>query len=308
MTKQTETPERIWMSEDMANVLSGEPRSRIRNIEFTRAGSPSADDTWIRRLAQRIRHHQMKGYNMYSEDELVATIADEFSKSTSTPATRAHVEGCTKALSVPVDLCECGGRTITWPAPTPATGADDMITRARAAAPHTEESGEVCTDGCQGCNDPVAALIADRNEARAEAFRRGRRIESLEQQLRESRDESPERAGDLQELRDTLDRVESSTVHWHAGLLPREAVDIKRIAAELRARLAPPPSTRERPADLSAVTAAFHRGVNAAKDAIRAESHECENYCPSIFINAIARRCGFDRQPEETNATTDPKP
>lgn len=40
---------------------------------------------------------------------------------------------------------------------------------------------------------------------------------------------------------------------------------------------------------------AFHRGVNAAKDAIRSEDGDgCPNFCASIFINAIARKCGND--------------
>lgn len=43
----------------------------------------------------------------------------------------------------------------------------------------------------------------------------------------------------------------------------------------------------------------FHRGVDAAKEAIRsepiAEEHESGHYFAALFINAIARKCGFDR-------------
>lgn len=54
---------------------------------ITRAPAPTAEEpTWIRRLAQRIRHHQMKGYIMYTEDQLVASITDEFNKRASESA------------------------------------------------------------------------------------------------------------------------------------------------------------------------------------------------------------------------------
>lgn len=55
----------------------------------------------------------------------------------------------------------------------------DAINHARAKAPHTEEAGEVCTPDCQGCNDPVTALITDRDEARSIAFGRGRENDAL---------------------------------------------------------------------------------------------------------------------------------
>jgi hypothetical protein len=47
------------------------------------------------------------------------------------PIIRAHVEGCSKALSVPVDVCPCGGRDFT-PAgvradATPATEPDGWL-------------------------------------------------------------------------------------------------------------------------------------------------------------------------------------
>lgn len=46
-------------------------------------------------------------------------------------------------------------------------------------------------------------------------------------------------------------------------------------------------------------TAAFHRGVDAAKDAIRSEvstsTRDEANYYAATCINAIARKCGFDR-------------
>jgi hypothetical protein len=45
-------------------------------------------------------------------------------------------------------------------------------------------------------------------------------------------------------------------------------------------------------------TAAFHRGVDAAKDAIRSEADADTpdgRYFADMFVNAIARHCGFDR-------------
>lgn len=52
-------------------------------------------------------------------------------------------------------------------------------------------------------------------------------------------------------------------------------------------------------AALQSDDAAFHRGVDAAKDAIRFEadslSHGETGYWAALFINAIARKCGFDR-------------
>lgn len=43
-----------------------------------------------------------------------------------TKITRAHVEGCAKALSVSVDLCECGGRDIAWPLAEDARVSEDV--------------------------------------------------------------------------------------------------------------------------------------------------------------------------------------
>lgn len=47
------------------------------------------------------------------------------------------------------------------------------------------------------------------------------------------------------------------------------------------------------------VEAAFHRGVNAAKEVIRGETigDEDAGFYAGLFINAIARKCGFDRVP-----------
>lgn len=42
-------------------------------------------------------------------------------------------------------------------------------------------------------------------------------------------------------------------------------------------------------------TAAFHRGVDAAKEAIRGEANTDDaHYFAAVFINAIARKCGVD--------------
>lgn len=58
--------------------------------------------------------------------------------------TRAHVEGCSKALSVPVDQCPCGGRDIVWP-DTP---------KAELAAPINESTRQLASDLAYGIFEP----------------------------------------------------------------------------------------------------------------------------------------------------------
>lgn len=61
--------------------------------------------------------------------------------------------------------------------------------------------------------------------------------------------------------------------------------------------------TRTAPATANddALTAAFHRGVDAAEEAIRSEVDgslsDNDHYYAAVFINAIARKCGGDRAP-----------
>lgn len=58
-----------------------------------------------------------------------------------------------------------------------------MLDLGRRNAPHTEDTGEVCTEGCEGCRNPVAALIHDRNSARRLAYQRGLEIDKLQSQI-----------------------------------------------------------------------------------------------------------------------------
>lgn len=75
-----------------------------------------------------------------------------------------------------------------WTMPTKSKSVQFMrVDSVSAHAPHTEEAGEVCTDDCQGCLNPVAALVADRNEARTLAFERGKEIAALREQLAQLR-------------------------------------------------------------------------------------------------------------------------
>lgn len=57
------------------------------------------------------------------------------------------------------------------------------IDLAKTNAPHTEETGEVCTDDCEGCLNPVAAIIHDRNAARGLAYQRGLEIDRAQSQI-----------------------------------------------------------------------------------------------------------------------------
>lgn len=45
-----------------------------------------------------------------------------------------------------------------------------QLTKARAAAGHQEETGEVCREDCEGCNDPVGQLLRERDELRRTAI------------------------------------------------------------------------------------------------------------------------------------------
>ena len=65
----------------------------------------------------------------------------------------------------------------------------------RAYIPHTEQDGEVCTEDCEGCRDPIKAVVKRLNDAEAECFRRGEKIkkerevrDGLVRVLREARE------------------------------------------------------------------------------------------------------------------------
>lgn len=78
------------------------------------------------------------------------------------------------------------------------------------------------------------------------------------------------------------------TVQLHGSVL------IRRVVSALKKLLTASPSNVPTPDEL---TAAFHRGVDAAMNAIRFENvDELEvEFIKPAFINAIARTCGFDR-------------
>lgn len=157
MDKQTETPERIWIvppeykSHDLHFWFEKPPASGHKDfgklVEYVRADtrtrSPLADEgAAVNARFNRVYASQQKARDTRLARKLLTgwghepvegaikevAAALEAARSASTPPTLAHVEGCTKALSVPVDLCECGGTVITWPASTPAVGADDAET------------------------------------------------------------------------------------------------------------------------------------------------------------------------------------
>lgn len=85
---------------------------------------------------------------------------------------RAHVEGCPKALRVPVDLCECGGRDFR-PSPTVAvTSSQELIAQWRAAkgserwiAAHRKCADELEAAALAPSADLRAALQAICNDA-----------------------------------------------------------------------------------------------------------------------------------------------
>jgi hypothetical protein len=80
-----------------------------------------------------------------------------------------------------------------------ANGVERLIT----VVGHTEEAGEVCTADCLGCNDPIAAVIRDLNEARALAFQRGQGITAREDGV-EWTDEFPTTEGGFYWVRHKL--------------------------------------------------------------------------------------------------------
>jgi len=73
--------------------------------------------------------------------------------------------------------------------------ADKLVAlhdRMVAAAPHTEELGEVCTDDCKGCHDPLHAILEMLTETRLETWQRGRQIEELKDEIKSLRAEVEE--------------------------------------------------------------------------------------------------------------------
>jgi hypothetical protein len=75
---------------------------------------------------------------------------------------RAHVIGCTKALSVPVDLCECGGREFS-PSdhPTPETAIRELIEKWREEADGVTAMGySQQGDRMRDCANELEALLA----------------------------------------------------------------------------------------------------------------------------------------------------
>ncbi len=99
---------------------------------------------------------------------------------------------------------------------------EGQLDEARKVAGHTEEAGEVCTSDCLACCRPVEALIRDLKDARAETFKRGRRIERLEQLDVDARAGC---ASEVKALRDTLNAERRAKPPVEAAEIRRQAFD-----------------------------------------------------------------------------------
>jgi hypothetical protein len=82
-------------------------------------------------------------------------------------ATLAHVEGCPKNFSVPVDLCECGGRVITW---SPSVEAAEIADLKAQNSLLTKGAG--IQAGCAKVNAQASKAEIERLKTEAAEIRR----------------------------------------------------------------------------------------------------------------------------------------